>query len=1633
MTGMLAKWINGAPHQTRYLGITLLAATALIANGQRVWADPIAISNIDRSQPVDFQQEVLPILRKNCLACHSTSERQGELVLETPAEMLKGGDSGPAIVAKKSAESLLLRLAAHQDEPVMPPADNDVAAKSLTPRELGLIKLWIDQGAIGKSATASLSPTRWRPLPAGVNPIFAVAVTPDGQYAACGRANQIFIYHVPSGQLVTRLTDPSLQVRTGDPRPGVAHLDLVQALAFNRDGDMLASGGFRTVKLWRRPSDVMRLKANSSHGAVQAVAVSPDRKTLAIGAGDEVQVWDLASGKRSHQLSGHREAVTGLKFDREGQRLYSSSLDRTVRTWSLANGNPTGRLDLPAPINAIELVELALQESADLTECVAVGDAENLVRIYRTPDTAVPLPNVTAAPTAMAVSADGEVQAVAGGQGEIRILDAAGNVKHQWTVPGGAVHCLALHPLVNTNADTDPPPRPLLATGGGDGAIRLWDYTTGTQVDVMQGTRQPITALAFRGDGGELAAGTDQGAIAVWNLAGNSPELAEEVVAQPSNAVAVSADGKRLATAGTHEGRPAIVVFDLPAMNVSHRLLGHAGPVRALAFRADGSALVSGSADKTARIWDLNDKAAPEKTQFTGHAADVTAVAFSANGQQALSGAGDHSLKLWNAADGTEIKAFAGHAGSVVGVAFRADGHPVSASSDKTIRIWNPADGKSVRTIADTHALTAMAMARDGGRVAVAGADHVIRLYQLNDGKKLASLEGQAGPVVELAFDPAGMRLVASSSAEFTVWDGSSASRLETVAVQDLAAAVWGPGEGQLLTVAGGRLARREVRFVRPLPGGAKNVTALAYHPNGQSVYASFADGTLRAFRTTDGQQAYAANHGAAIHDAALSPDGQFLVTAGEDKVLKIWTAANGRPAPTPVAPLPSPVTSVTFSGDGQRVLAGADGEVRAFTFASRKLEQSFAEQPGVISTVASFGSTGFASLSEAGTIHRRELQVVKLVPGHSQPVTSLAVMPTDRKQLFSASLDGTVRHWSLDTGRQIRQFSHGGPVESIAVRPDGMRLASVSNNHTARLWNVQNGQRIAELKGDLRAKTEVTRRTQDLTAATARRDAAKRSLDAAEKDVPVKEKAAKEKAEALAAAKKDAEAKQATLTKVTAEKVAAEKLAIDAAAAAQRATVAKSAADQAAAELDARLAQERTKAQRLATLVQQSPEDAQLVAAKEASDKQVAELTKQAAAAKAAQAAPAKALAEASKGVTDAAAKVTATQKPYNDAVAALRPALANQVTAEQLNTIAARELEVAKQLVPTSTASLAEAEAALKAAQAAVDEAKQAATATEQPLRAVAFSPDGTQLATGGDFPAVHCWDAETGAATKSFVGHQAAIGCLAFVSDQELVSGSADEAAVVWEVNPGWELAHVIGDVNDPSRLVNRVLSLDFNRAGTLLATGSGEPSRSGEVKVWSVADGSLVQNFVGAHDDTVHGVRFSPDGKVLATCGADKYIRTFDVASGQLLRRFEGHTHHVLGVAWQGGGQVLASAGADGVVKIWNAQDGDQTRTISGFKKQVTSLRFIGDTTDIATSAGDPLVRTVRSTNGGTIRNFGGVADFMHSVDVTPDGAVLVAGGHDSVLRIWNGTNGQVLKSLEPPTPEPAAQDEQVADK
>ncbi|MDA1231825.1 MAG: WD40 repeat domain-containing protein, partial [Planctomycetota bacterium] len=246
------------------------------------------------------------------------------------------------------------------------------------------------------------------------------------------------------------------------------------------------------------------------------------------------------------------------------------------------------------------------------------------------------------------------------------------------------------------------------------------------------------------------------------------------------------------------------------------------------------------------------------------------------------------------------------------------------------------------------------------------------------------------------------------------------------------------------------------------------------------------------------------------------------------------------------------------------------------------------------------------------------------------------------------------------------------------------------------------------------------------------------------------------------------------------------------------------------------------------------------------------------------------------------------------------------------------------------------------------------------------------------------------------------------------------TADGRIAARSAFPEWQLTASLGGSEDggDSVFVDRVLSLAFSPDGTLLAAGGGEASRSGQVTLWNVADNSLVRQFPDAHSDTVYGLEFSADGKFLASAAADKFIKVFNVTTGEFVRAFEGHTHHVMDVTWKGDGTALASAGADNAIKIWNAETGEQSRTIATYTRQVTSLQYVGMQDLIVSSSGDKRVFFHTASNGAPAREFKGSTDYVYRAATTPDGTLVVSGGEDGSVRVWNAADAKDIVTFAP---------------
>jgi WD40 repeat protein len=300
----------------------------------------------------------------------------------------------------------------------------------------------------------------------------------------------------------------------------------------------------------------------------------------------------------------------------------------------------------------------------------------------------------------------------------------------------------------------------------------------------------------------------------------------------------------------------------------------------------------------------------------------------------------------------------------------------------------------------------------------------------------------------------------------------------------------------------------------------------------------------------------------------------------------------------------------------------------------------------------------------------------------------------------------------------------------------------------------------------------------------------------------------------------------------------------------------------------------------------------------------------------------------------------------------------------------------------------------------------AKVALTKTAAKPIAVLFSADAARVASMFDDGTLRVWAAATGTPIEESAGNAAAITTIIAAPDGSFTATKAVTQSV--GSSPGWVLERKI---DQKGLFADRVNAVRFSPDGKTLATGGGELSRSGDIIFFDAATGKATQTWKEKHADTVLCLDYSPDGKRLASGAADKIARVTDIATGKQVNLFEGHTHHVMGIAFRSDGRVLATAGADGAVLTWDMVIGERKRKIEGWTKEVTSLQFIGATNQIVTSAGDNRIRIVTD-DGTEVRAMANLPDYMQAAASAPNGSTVIGGGEDSMLRVWDGAGKEL---------------------
>jgi WD40 repeat protein len=237
---------------------------------------------------------------------------------------------------------------------------------------------------------------------------------------------------------------------------------------------------------------------------------------------------------------------------------------------------------------------------------------------------------------------------------------------------------------------------------------------------------------------------------------------------------------------------------------------------------------------------------------------------------------------------------------------------------------------------------------------------------------------------------------------------------------------------------------------------------------------------------------------------------------------------------------------------------------------------------------------------------------------------------------------------------------------------------------------------------------------------------------------------------------------------------------------------------------------------------------------------------------------------------------------------------------------------------------------------------------------VKSVAFSPDGTRLASASEDQTVKVWDATAGRVIRTLKGHPRPVTSVAFSSDGRRLASAGGESSEpsevkLWDATTGQEVHTLKGHPR-------QVTSVVFSPDGQRLASASEDQT----VKVWDAKTGVETLTLEG-HTDCIMSVAFSADGTRIASAGEDRTVRIWDAETGRETLTLKGHTRGVGGVAFSPDGRRLASAGWDGTVKVWDAETGRETLTLKGHTSDVVSVAFSPDGTRLASASDDAKVK------------------------------------------------------------------------
>jgi RNA polymerase sigma factor (sigma-70 family) len=625
------------------------------------------------------------------------------------------------------------------------------------------------------------------------------------------------------------------------------------------------------------------------NGSVDAIAISPDGKTLFGGGGLSVRAWDAATGKERRRFDfdgAPEEYMEVIALSPDGKTLAACGC-YTICLWEVESGKQLRHWK----VTIERVAPLAWRRPRGYAFLAFTPDGKTLL---------------SRGPTGRGLY----LWETATGK-EVRRFD------EHWGVITFRAHALSPNGKTVAVVYEDEPKKAR--------QVRLWDVTTGKELLALPGDQARAACLAFSPDGKTLATGHEgrpDGAVVLHDAATGKKLRSLKGDGAPWT-LAFSRGGKTLAAAGAGN---AILLWDLSAekaapRKVIRRTERPAAPIQGLAFFPDGKTLAGVSDHNTVLFWDVTTRAPVRR--FDGHDRDVTAVAYSPSGDTLATASGsDGTVRLWDSGTGKERRRLPPLDGSVAALAFTPDGRAVASGHDGVIHLREVATGKSIRQFRHNVNTWAGAIAfSPDGKTLASTCGLEVRLWDVASGKAIVALKGNQDMRC-LAFSPDGRTLALGSGPEskrsaIRVFDVPSGKEQQGLGRGASVNALAFSPDGRCLAAAdelhvvrlwdfAGRAHRLSFPHDHEILFQESLVTSVAFSPDGRWLLAGYYMWTGETAGRNSKGESYAllwdvwtgeragrfSGHGGTVSSVAFAPDGKTCATGSQDTTALIWDVA---------------------------------------------------------------------------------------------------------------------------------------------------------------------------------------------------------------------------------------------------------------------------------------------------------------------------------------------------------------------------------------------------------------------------------------------------------------------------------------------------------------------------------------------------------------------------------------------------------------------------------------------------------------------------------------------------------------------------------------------------------------------